>query len=122
MSVSNDNVSINTYPQAVTLSINDVTGEISVFTRPQNVVIEFNGALTTGSGSFIIGETPAGTINGSNATFTTTQAFDPASVSVFLNGVNIINGVDYITTGQNTILLNVSPVNGDYLRVNYKLG
>ena len=122
MSVSNDNVSINTYPQAVTLSINDLTGEISVFTRPQNVVIEFNGALTTGSGSFIIGETPAGTINGSNATFTTTQAFDPASVSVFLNGVNIINGVDYITTGQNTILLNVSPVNGDYLRVNYKLG
>lgn len=122
MSVSNDNVSINTYPQAVTLSINDLTGEISVFTRPQNVVIEFNGALTTGSGSFIIGETPAGTINGSNATFTTTQAFDPASVAVFLNGVNIINGVDYITTGQNTILLNVSPVNGDYLRVNYKLG
>lgn len=122
MSVSNDNVSINTYPQAVTLNINDLTGEITVFTRPQNVVIEFNGALTTGSGSFIIGETPAGTINGSNATFTTAQNFDPASVSVFLNGVNIINGVDYITTGQNTILLNVSPVNGDYLRVNYKLG
>lgn len=122
MSVSNDNVSINTYPQAVTLNINDLTGEISVFTRPQNVVIEFNGALTTGAGSFIIGETPAGTINGSNATFTTAQGFDPASVSVFLNGVNIINGVDYITTGTNTILLNVSPVNGDYLRVNYKLG
>lgn len=122
MSVSNDNVSINTYPQAVTLNINDLTGEISVFTRPQNVVIEFNGSLTTGSGSFIIGETPTGAINGSNAQFTTAQNFDPASVSVFLNGVNIINGVDYITTGQNTILLNVSPVNGDYLRVNYKLG
>lgn len=122
MSVSNDNISINTYPQAVTLNINDSTGEISVFTRPQNVVIEFNGALTTGAGSFVIGETPAGTINGSNATFVTAQSFEPASVSVFLNGVNIINGVDYITTGQNTILLNVSPVIGDYLRVNYKLG
>ena len=122
MSVSNDNISINTYPQAVTLNINDSTGEISVFTRPQNVVIEFNGSLATSAGSFVIGETPAGTINGSNATFTTAQGFEPASVSVFLNGVNIINGVDYITTGQNTILLNVSPVIGDYLRVNYKIG
>lgn len=122
MSVSNDNISINTYPQAVTVNIDDVTGEISVYTRPENVVIEFNGALTTGAGSFIIGETPAGTINGSNATFVTDQGFDPASISVFLNGVNIINGVDFITTGTNTILLNVSPVIGDYLRLNYKLG
>ena len=122
MSISNDNVSVNTYPQAVTLSINDLTGEISVFTRPQNVVIEFNGALSTSAGAFIIGETPNGAVNGSNATYTTAQPFEPASVSVFINGVNIINGVDYITTGTNTIILNVSPVVGDYIRINYKLG
>jgi hypothetical protein len=122
MSVSNDNVSINTYPQAVTVAINDVTGEISVFTRPQNVVIEFNGALSTSAGAFIIGETPSGAVNGSNATYTTAQQFEPASVSVFINGVNIINGVDYITTGTNTIILNVSPIVGDYIRVNYKIG
>jgi hypothetical protein len=122
MSVSNDNVSVNTYPQAVTLSINDLTGEISVFTRPQNVVIEFNGALSTSAGAFIIGETPNGAVNGSNATYTTAQQFEPASVSVFINGVNIINGVDYITTGTNTIILNVSPVVGDYVRINYKIG
>lgn len=122
MSVSNDNVSINTYPQAVTVAINDLTGEISVFTRPQNVVIEFNGALSTSAGAFIIGETPSGSVNGSNATYTTAQQFEPASVSVFINGVNIINGVDYITTGTNTIILNVSPIVGDYIRVNYKIG
>ncbi len=122
MSVSNDNVSVNTYPQAVTLNINDLTGEISVFTRPQNVVIEFNGALSTSAGAFIIGETPSGAVNGSNATYTTAQQFEPASVSVFINGVNIINGVDYITTGTNTIILNVSPVVGDYIRINYKIG
>jgi len=122
MSISNDNVSINTYPQAVTLSINDLTGEISVFTRPQNVVIEFNGALSTSAGAFIIGETPSGAVNGSNATYMTAQQFEPASVSVFINGVNIINGVDYITTGANTIILNVSPIVGDYIRVNYKIG
>jgi hypothetical protein len=122
MSVSNDNVSVNTYPQAVTLSINDLTGEISVFTRPQNVVIEFNGALSTSAGAFIIGETPNGAVNGSNATYTTAQQFEPATVSVFINGVNIVNGVDYITTGTNTIILNVSPVVGDYIRINYKIG
>lgn len=122
MSVSNENISINTYPQAVTVNIDDLTGQIEVLTRPQNVVIEFNGALTIGAGSFIIGETPSGAINGSNATFTTAQSFEPASIAVFLNGVNTINGVDYITTGQNTVILNVSPVIGDYLRVNYKIG
>jgi hypothetical protein len=122
MSISNDNVSVDTYPQAVTLSINDLTGEISVFTRPQNVVIEFNGALSTSAGAFIIGETPSGAVNGSNATYTTAQQFEPASVSVFINGVNIVNGVDYITTGTNTIILNVSPVVGDYIRINYKIG
>jgi hypothetical protein len=122
MSVTNDNISINTYPQAVTVNINDLTGEISVLTKPQNVVIEFNGALTTGAGSFVIGETPTGAINGSNATFTTLQAFEPASITVLLNGVTIINGVDYYTTGTNTVILNISPVIGDYLRVNYKLG
>jgi len=122
MSVTNDNISINTYPQAVTVNINDLTGEISVLTKPQNVVIEFNGALTTGAGTFVIGETPTGAINGSNATFTTLQSFEPASITVLLNGVTIINGVDYYTTGTNTVILNISPVIGDYLRVNYKLG
>lgn len=122
MSISNDKISINTYPQAVTVNIDDLTGQIEVLTRPQNVVIEFNGALTTASGSFIIGENPSGAINGSNATFVTAQNFDPASIAVFLNGVNIINGVDYITTGQNTVILNVSPVIGDNLRMNYKIG
>lgn len=122
MSITNDNISINTYPQAVSLNIDNSTGEITVNTVPQNVKIEFNGALATGNGTFIIGETPNGSINGQNATFTSQNNFAIDSLSVFVNGINIINGVDYYTTGQNTIILNVSPVVGDYIRINYKIG
>lgn len=122
MSLSNDNVSIKTYPQAVSLNINDSTGEITVLTSPENVKIEFNGTLTTGVGAFIIGETPSGAINGSNATFLTAQDFAPESVMVFMNGQTLTNGIDYYTTGLKTINLHVSPVVGDYIRVNYKLG
>jgi hypothetical protein len=41
---------------------------------------------------------------------------------VFINGVSQTNGVDYTTSGTTTITPNVSPVSGDYIRVNYKLG
>jgi len=43
-------------------------------------------------------------------------------VDVILNSTVQTYGVDYYTTGTNTIILNVAPVVGDILRLNYKLG
>jgi hypothetical protein len=88
-----------------------------------DVLVEWNGILNTANSvAFVFGETPSGAVNGSNATFTTAQSFVPESVQVFINGVSQTNGVDYTTTGTTTITLTVSPVSGDYIRVNYKIG
>lgn len=75
-----------------------------------------------GTGSIEIGETPSGTIDGSNATFTTTAAFVPGQVRVFINGIAQRAGTDFTTSGTQTILLTSSPQVGDFIQVDYERG
>lgn len=67
----------------------------------------------------IINEVPNGLVNGSNATFTTNFNFVSGSVQFFLNGSlqKIID--DYQVIGNDTILLNISPMSGENLLINY---
>lgn len=74
---------------------------------------------TLGDSDFVIGETPSGTINGSNATFTSLNDFIPETVEVFLNGVRQTLLGDYNTSGNTTILFVTSPGTGEVLRINY---
>lgn len=122
MSLSNDSVIITAKSEAVNIDILPSTGDVDITTIPQYITVQVGATVTTSSGSFVIGETPSGAVNGSNATFTTAQNFVPESVQVFINGVSQTYGIDYYTTGTNTIILNVAPVVGDILRLNYKLG
>lgn len=64
-------------------------------------------------------EVPTGTINGSNATFTTEFDFEPESVEVYINGIKQRKVTDYNTSGNRTIQLNTSPLTGDILLINY---
>lgn len=68
-----------------------------------------------------IDETPAGAVDGVNATFTTAFDFVPESVQVFLNGIAQAKPLDYNTSGNDTILFAVSPLTGETVRVNYFL-
>jgi hypothetical protein len=67
----------------------------------------------------IINEVPNGLINGSNVTFTTDFNFTSGTVQLFLNGTlqKIID--DYQVIGNDTILLNTSPIAGENLLINY---
>ncbi len=65
----------------------------------------------------VFGETPAGAVDGSNATFTTSYAFKPESVQLYVNGVLERH---FVTSGSNTLLLSESPTTGEVLRVNYE--
>lgn len=122
MSLTDDKVTIITSPTSVNLNINETTGDVDISTIPQIIKVQVGAVLQTSSGSFVIGETPSGLINGSNVQFTTAQSFVPETVQVFVNGVSQTLTVDYVTTGTTTILLSVSPIVGDYIRVNYKIG
>jgi len=120
MSISNDSVDIIVNPEKVTIELQDDIQ--SIFVNAESITVQTNSLLTTGGESSVVGEAPAGTINGQNATFTSLQNFEPLTVDVILNSTIQTYGVDYYTTGTSTIILNVAPVVGDILRLNYKLG
>lgn len=63
-------------------------------------------------------ETPSGSINGSNTSFTLANTPGPATTQVFLNGLQQVGGVDY-TISSGTITMNAAPVSGDSLRAVY---
>lgn len=75
---------------------------------------------TGGGATMVYGEVPTGTINGSNATFTTEFDFVPETVQVILNGLVQKLVQDYNTSGTQTITLNVSPTSGETLTINYQ--
>lgn len=60
-----------------------------------------------------------GTINGSNATFTTPDNFIPETVTVLVNGLGQKKVRDFNTSGTNTIIFTDSPTVGETLLTNY---
>lgn len=73
-----------------------------------------------GADKIVLGETPSGAINGSNATFTTAHDFVPGQVVVRVNGLGQEIISDFQTVGTRTITLNVSPGVGEKVQVDYK--
>jgi hypothetical protein len=72
--------------------------------------------------SFVIRETPTGTINGSNATFTLANTPVAGTDEVFLNGIlqEAGAGNDYVLTGT-SLVFNTAPLSGDRVKVNYQV-
>ena len=68
----------------------------------------------------VFGETPMGTINGSNATFTSQYNFIPESLRIMVNGIRLNLLHEYTTSGLSTINLMVSPEVNDIILIDYK--
>lgn len=71
------------------------------------------------SDQWVVGEIPTGTVDGSNATFTTAFDFVPESVEVFLETCRLGLLDDYNTSGTRTIIFYVSPLAGEKIKINY---
>lgn len=71
------------------------------------------------SGKFVFGETPTGSVNGANATFTSQFNFVPESVVVLVNGLEQRRVTDFNTSGTQTIILSDAPLTGESVRINY---
>lgn len=71
---------------------------------------------------FVENEVPSGTVNGSNAVFTTANTVNPTtSIIVTLNGAHQKpGGVDYTFSSTNTITFAVAPPTGSLLLVSYR--
>lgn len=75
-----------------------------------------------GTGGYVFDETPSGSINGSNAVFTTVSSFASGSLRVYKNGVRMEagSGNDFTITGNNQFTMAVAPATGTKLLVDYQ--
>jgi hypothetical protein len=80
---------------------------------------DVSGGLS--SSNFVDKETPSGSINGSNTTFTLANTPTTGSEHVYLNGLlqESGSGNDY-TISTNTITMLIAPISGDKIRVSYR--
>lgn len=95
--------------------------KIQVALNGTSLVIGASG-ISVNSANFKTRETPAGTLNGSNTTFTLANTPIVGSEEVFLNGLLQEPGAgnDYTISGA-TITYLTAPVSTDRLRVNYRI-
>lgn len=64
-------------------------------------------------------EIPSGSIDGVNTLFTTTYPFKNNTLSIYLNGVKLMNGVDFTLNIPQQFTLVTPPLIGNFLRVSY---
>jgi hypothetical protein len=93
----------------------------SALTSLTNTVNGLSG-VTPSTISFVVGETPSGTINGSNSGFTLSQTPVPASsLELYRNGLVQTAGVDYTLNGKAITFLTANiPRSGDLLQAYYR--
>ncbi len=107
---------------STTITIQDANGITNVISNPSpNTSVSVAGTLILGGSSvdFVFNETPAGLVNGSNATFTSAFDFIPESVKVEINGLGQKKVTHFNTIGNDIITLNESPLSGDQIQVHY---
>jgi hypothetical protein len=69
----------------------------------------------------VYNETPSGTINGTNVTFTLAHAPSPVNaLKLYLNGYQLVYGVDYTLSGATITFVNTVPKVGDTIMADYK--
>jgi hypothetical protein len=111
---------------ATGIKVNTDATTIEISTNALRVKPGGIGETQLGAGTYlrkvdnIIRETPSGSINGSNTTFTLANTPVSGSEAVFLNGILQEPGAgnDYTISGG-TITYLTAPLTGDRLRVNY---
>ncbi len=88
------------------------------------VRVDGTSAPCSTSPAFIDGEVPAGTVNGTNAAFTLSNAPDPAgSLTIFRNGILQKLTLDYTISGTAiTFTSAATPQIGDTLLASYRVG
>lgn len=69
--------------------------------------------------SFIAGEVPSGTKNGTNVTFTLASHYLASTTSVFRNGLREQLGVGYTEGGTNVLTFTTAPLSSDIIIVDY---
>lgn len=103
------------------------TGDTRDCVRVDGTSTPCGGTTTTTTGTlyaFADAETPTGTVNGANPSFTVVNTPQPAaSLALYRNGVLMKPGVDFTLSGNTVTFAAASiPQTGDLLTANYRYG
>lgn len=106
-----------------TLAVSDATSSTVGVVKPDNTTITISAGIISAvstAANFADNETPSGTVNGSNVTFTLAHTPNPsASLLFFINGIQQIVGTDF-TLSTATITMSSAPSTGALLRAFYR--
>jgi hypothetical protein len=92
-------------------------------TTPRNInSVAFDGTanINITAAPDHLGETPTGTVNGSNTVFTTSAAYKTGSLTVYINGLRQKKTTHWTETTSTTFTMNQAPATGDLVTVDYE--
>jgi hypothetical protein len=105
------------------VATNSITFLANAVPRPTDTLLADYRLTTLPGVGFVDAETPSGTIDGVNNSYTLAQAPNPASsLDVFRNGMRMAVGVDYTLSGNAITFVAVVPQIGDVLLCSYRIG
>lgn len=124
---------IQVYKNGVAMHVGDdftVTGsnQITMVTAPASgtqltaTYIIGSQVMISGSSSLTTDETPTGTVNGSNTSFTTAKPYVANTLQVYINGVKQKRGTHFseVTPTSGTFTISDAPLTGDDVMVEYQ--
>lgn len=102
--------------------LSEIAGVTINITSPDGSILITNGGSggVTTSVDLVVGETPSGLVNGSNATYTTAFSFVPESVELFINGLRQNRVTHFTTSGTTTVIISDAPLTGEPIQLNYR--
>lgn len=105
-------------PDSFTMVTPPATGTI----LSVNYRVGSSSEYSVGTNSFISGEVPSGTVNGTNLIFTIARGYIANTTEVYINGLKQQRSVDYTETnsGTGTITMVAAPRTGDVITVDYQ--
>lgn len=106
---------------AETLVLRDADGRAR-FATPSHADDAANkGYVDTEIARFVVNETPAGTVNGSNLVFSLVQSAAAGTLQVFVSGLMMLEGSHYSVSGSTLTFVDpYQPITGEWVRVSYR--
>jgi len=79
----------------------------------------FTVTITGGDGEEMKKANLTGQVNGINQVFTVPENYETNTLRVYHNGIRQVKDVTYSETTSTTFTLTFTPVNGDYITIDY---
>jgi hypothetical protein len=97
----------------ITFAVSPLSGDV--------LLADYSCSAPSEPANYVTGETPSGTVNGSNVTFMLAHAPATGTLQLYRNGVRqqAGSGADYTLSGS-TITFNAAPPSGDILIADYR--